>query len=100
MFAGFPLFLGLLILELAVVHYAHHRRARIGGYFNQIQTGIPCYVTGFINRDDALIFALFIDQTNFAGSYPMVYPVICGYGFPRVNVGPGKITGGRSNKNA
>ena len=60
----------------------------MGGDFYQIQSDIPGQVAGFLNGNHTLIVTILIDQTNFAGSNPIVYAVICGYGLPRPLTSP------------
>ena len=73
--AGFVgAFLGL-ILEFTEIQDLANRRVNIRLYFNEVETDLISTLNGFINRDDAELFAIFINTTDTG----------CGYG--AVNTG-------------
>jgi hypothetical protein len=57
-------------------------------YFHQIQSGFQSHILRFLNGYHAHIVAILIDQTNFSCAYPIIYPVICAYGLPRLKLNP------------
>lgn len=61
---GLVLPLAFLVLEFPVVHDADHGRRRRRGDFNKIETSCFGSSEGRRNRDNALLLAVFVDQTN------------------------------------
>jgi hypothetical protein len=50
----------------APVHDAHHDGARFRGHFHQVEAGFFGRPTGFFDGDDADLFAIGTDETDWA----------------------------------
>ena len=72
LFAGRPLALFLLVEEASVVLDAADRRDGVGRDFYEVQTTLACNLQRFKRGENAQLFAVFIDDANFAGANPVV----------------------------
>src|SRR5690606_16516527 len=74
--ARLALALALFVAELAVVHQAAHRRARVGCDFNQVQVPFLGHGQSLVGRQNAQLLAVLIDDPHLADADLMVNPKV------------------------
>lgn len=70
--AGRSFALFLLVKIASIILDAADRRNRIGRDLNQVQSPLACNLQCLEGRQDAELFAVFIDDADFAGANPVV----------------------------
>jgi len=64
--------LGVLVLELAVVHQLADRRPLGRGDLDEVEVGLLCESQGLVRADDADCFAVGANEPNFGYPNPVV----------------------------
>lgn len=76
LFTCFPLSFGLFVGKLAIIQNAAYRWSRIGSNFYQIKPSLLSYIQGLFNWDNALVFAVLVNQSDFTGTDSPVNAII------------------------
>ena len=78
MFLRVLVFFGLFVTELAEVHDSAHGRRRRGGNFHQIHALLPRQRERLVEREDAEVFFVRVNDPHFAGADFAVDPDVRG----------------------
>ena len=76
MLLGFPVFLGLLVLELPVIKQATHRRDAIRGDLNEVNVSFARDLECLRGLKNAELLAVLIDDSNLAHTDSVIHAEI------------------------
>ena len=74
--ARLTILLGLLVKKLSKIKHSDYRRFCLWSHFYQIQVSGFGYGSRLIDRHDAFIFTVRVDQADFRHPNSLVYPVV------------------------
>jgi len=77
LFAGFSLAFLRLVFELTEIHDLTNGRSRVRRDFNKIEAGLVCHLHGTFGRDNAGVFAICADKTDFSSANTVVDAGAC-----------------------
>jgi hypothetical protein len=72
--------LGVLVLELAVVHELAHRRTRGRGHLDQVEVRLLCESQCVVDPDDADCLAVGANEPDFGHPNPVIDTKLCADG--------------------